>query len=144
MSNGPAESYDPLDISIIVAGQDVQGLAPDSFVTVTRKNDMWELVEGCDGQVARAKSNSTTCEVKLTIMQTSPTNDVLSALYTADEKTGAGLFPIFIRDSSGTTTFFALQAWIPKPADISFGKSVGNREWTIQSGESTMFVGGES
>lgn len=142
MANRNVETYDPQQISAVADGADVQGYAEDTWIKISRPNDMWTSTEGCDGQVVRSKSNSRMTEIEITLLQTSPTNDLFSALYVADEKTNAGLFPFFLRDSNGATTFFALQTWVAKMPDIEYGKTVGNRVWTLRTGESNVFVGG--
>lgn len=135
-------TYDPRQVNAVAGGSIIQGYAPDTFVEVTRNNDMWMRVTGCDGTTARAKSNDFTGRITLTLMHTSPSNDVLSALAAADELSNAGTFPFALRDANGRTIITALTAWIVKPADVTFGASVGTRQWVIETGKLVMSIGG--
>jgi hypothetical protein len=142
MRSAPVKTYDPSQVSVIVGGQTLEGYAPDTFVEVSRDNDMWEKTTGCDGITARSKKNDKTGKIVVTLMHTSPSNDYLSALALADELSNTGLVPSGVEDHMGNTVCFALESWVAKPADVSFGSGIGTRQWTIMTGDMDMTVGG--
>lgn len=134
--------YDPKAVTIVYAGQIMTGYDDGTFVTIERNNDMWALKMGADGIGTRAKSNDKSGKVTLTLMQSSPSNDVLSGLAIADENTGAGAAPLLVRDGSGRTVATAAAAWVTKVPSAEFGKEVANRVWILESDNLQLFIGG--
>jgi hypothetical protein len=136
------KTYDPKKISIIFFGIPLEGFADGTFVSATRSNDSFTKTSGADGIVSRSKSNDTGAEVTVTLAQTSTSNAILSGFMIADELKSAGAGPLIIKDSGGSTLFFAAAAWIRKPADITNAKEIENREWIFDTADSAFFVGG--
>lgn len=136
------KTYDPAQISIILGGHIATGYADGTFVKLSRNADAWSTKSGADGETARAKSNDKTGVLELTIMQTSPTNDVLSGFAIADELKNAGTFPVLVRDANGNTIATSEQGWIKKIPDVEYGKEIAERAWMIELGELVMTVGG--
>ena len=136
-----AKTYDAKQVSVIVGGHIVEGLADGTYVTVTRNNDSFALTMGADGEGARAKSNDKSGTVELTLLQTSASNDVLTGFANADEISNSGQVPILIKDQNGSTLVEAATAWIQKPADVTFGKEIEERSWVLESDDLTLFVG---
>lgn len=135
-------TYDPSKVIINIGGFPISGFADGSFIVAQRENDSFTKVAGADGVVSRAKSSDKSGNIALTLAQTSPSNDILSTLLTADELTGAGVIPVILKDMSGRTTMIAANGWIRKPANAEFGKEITNREWMIDIAEFNIFVGG--
>jgi hypothetical protein len=138
------KTYDPAQVQVIFAGIPITGFADGSFVKVYRHNPMWSTKVGADGEGARAKSNDKSGAVEVTLMQSSSSNDLLSAQAKLDELSGDGVGPAMVKDASGTTLHSAESAWIEKPADSEFGKETGDRTWIIQTDNLDMFVGGNN
>lgn len=136
--------YDPSQIIINVNGSDISGFADGTFVHVERNVDAFSLVVGADGEVTRVKSQNKSGRITLTLQQSSPANDILSALADADELTNGGVVKTLVKDSQGTTIAQASKSWIVKKAATEFGKESGNREWMIETGVLTYTVGGEN
>lgn len=135
-------AWNPADVSVVVAGNIIGGWGDDTFVTVERSEDAFSLKVGIDGIGARAKNNNRSGTVSLTLMNTSKSNDVLSALAAADELSGQAAFPIMVRDANGTMLATALTAWITKIPTVEFGKEVGNRTWQFTTDSLIIFAGG--
>lgn len=138
------KNYDPVEILVSVGGVSISGFAPDTFVSATRDNPVFSKVVGADGEVCRVRSRSKTGTIKLTLLSTSVSNDVLTAFVLVDEATGAGVIPILIKDNLGTTTMLGGEGWVEGYADVAFGKEGGTREWSIGIAEFSPFVGGVS
>lgn len=136
------KTYAASEIQINFAGQNLRGLADGSFVRIERREDTFALAVGADGESARSQSANASGSVTITLMQTSVSNDVLSGLQKLDELTGKGMAPLFVKDARGRTVCISQEAWVKKPANVEYGKEVGNREWTIECGNLQMFVGG--
>lgn len=136
------KTYNAGEMVIIFAGVPFEGFADGTFVTVARDNPSWNSVVGSSGEGARAKSNDKSGTVTCTLLQTSLTNDALSALAIADENGGNIAAPILVKDGSGRTVAEAETAWIEKPADAEFGREISNREWVFKTDHLEIFVGG--
>ena len=136
------KTYDAASVSIILAGIPFEGFADGTFVTIARDNASWNSLVGSDGEGARAKTNDKSGTITCTLMQTSITNDALSALMQLDEASGDGVAPLLVKDNSGRTLCQAETAWLEKPADVEFGREISNREWVIKTDNLQIFVGG--
>ena len=135
-------TYSSKKVSVIVAGIIVTGLADGTFVMAERETDSFTKVVGADGEIARSASANRSGTITITLMQTSTSNDLLSALYIADEATLSSKFPVIITDNNGTTKVFSDTCWIQKPANVEFGvDAAGTREWVIQCASMNLFVG---
>jgi hypothetical protein len=137
------KTYDPQQYSMIVAGQIMDGYGDGTYITVARNEDGWMYKSGVDGSGARAKNSNRSGRITLTLLQTSDSNDILSALAAQDELTGGtAVFPILCRDGSGRSVFGGATCWIVKQPDSEFAKEVGTRQWVFETNRLDMFVGG--
>jgi hypothetical protein len=142
---GLTKVYDSGSIVCTFDGILLTGFAPGSRVKVAFPDAFTKQV-GSDGEVCRSRTNDNTATVTFTLMQTSFSNDALSALHNVDKATpfGAGVGPLMIRDLNGASLFSAPQAWITKNADSEYAQESGNREWTIETGDMNALVGGNN
>jgi hypothetical protein len=138
----PMKSFNPKDLSIVVGAKAISGFADGTFVMIEMDEDAYSKVTGADGEVARAKSNNYSGKITLTLMQSSDSNDFLSALAIADRQTGTGVVPVTVRDAKGTTIVFAESAWVMRMPSTEFSKEIGNREWVLDCSQIEMYVGG--
>ena len=138
----PVLTYDPNKITVVVGGKLMSGFAEDTFVKMGRDEDMWSKVIGVDGVGSRAKTNNYGGYIELTLMHTSPSNAILQALATADEQNGSGAVPAIVRDNQGSTLGTAVTVWVKKIPDVEYGKSVGNRVWTLDTDNLQLAIGG--
>lgn len=136
------KNYDPALVRVIFAGSPISGYADGTFITASRRNPTFSMVSGADGETARAKSNDKTGTIVITLLQTSQSNDFLSAKALLDELTGNGVGPILIQDLLGTTLVQGETAFIEKYADITLAKETEAREWTLLVDRMNMTVGG--
>ncbi|HCU25438.1 MAG TPA: DUF3277 domain-containing protein [Deltaproteobacteria bacterium] len=136
-----AKTYDPKQIVLIVGGFQLSGYADGTFVNVDRNEDMYTLQIGADGEGVRSKSNNRSGTVTFSLLQSSASNEILSAFAKADELSNSGVFPLLIKDTSGTSIYAAEMAWIKKIASSEFGNEAGAREWAIETDRLEAFVG---
>jgi hypothetical protein len=135
-------TYDPKQVVVSFLGNLLTGYAAGSFVTATRAADTFTLHVGADGEAVRTRSANRSGTVTVRLVQTSPANDFLAAAAAADELSGAGVGPIFVKDLGGRTLAAAQNAWVKKPAVIDFGADVGTREWAFETDELIVFPAG--
>lgn len=135
-------TYDPRLILISFGGVPIVGYADGTFLTVVRNNDMWAEVVGASGETSRGKSNDRSGLATLTLLQTSPSNDIISGFAIQDEVSNVGVKPFLAKDGLGTTTLFSATGYVKKLPDSGYAKEVGSREWTIFLVDLQVFVGG--
>lgn len=133
--------YDPGSIVMTLAAQPISGFA-DTFVSAEREENAYTKRTGADGEVARVRSRNRSGSVTITLMATSASNDILSALARLDEETGQGVGEFMMKDTLGRTLIAAPNAWVAKVAPVEFGKEIGDREWLIEVDVLDVFVGG--
>lgn len=138
-------TYDPNEVIVNIGGADIDGYFNGSFVQITYDNPIFNKVAGASGDVTRSKTNSLMATITITLMQTSPANDLLSTIANADIKgrNGSGVFPLVIMDSAtGRTKYLAANAWIEKFPDANFDQQDSGRAWVIAAARLESFVGG--
>ena len=135
-------TYDANKVVVVFGANILTGFADGSFLTVERSEDSFTVYVGSSGEVARSRSNNKTGTSTLKLMQTSLSNDILSAYMVADELSGQGIVPFQVKDLQGTTLVLAKESWVLKPADAEFARETGEREWKIQHAELEVFIGG--
>jgi len=135
------KTYNNEEVSVILGGRVMTGMAETDAITISRENDSWVDRAGMRGGVTRSKSSDKRGSIVIRLEQTSTDNDYLSEKADLDEKSAAGIISVLIRDAQGTTLCSAPEAWVMKPADVSFAKESGEREWTIRCADLSTFVG---
>jgi hypothetical protein len=142
MSHG-FEQYDPENYSVIFNGIPVEGFAEDDCIDIDFDTEGYQDQIGADGHVVRYKSCDQRATITFSLMATSPSNKLLSAVYNGDIKApnGLGVGPVLIRDTRGVTVFAGSQAWIQKMPKSTMGKNISNREWKIRVAKLESFLG---
>ena len=135
-------TFDPKQVIITIGGYIMSGFADGTFLEVVADNPQFTKVTGADGYVTRVKSNDYGATLTLTLSQSSPSNDYLSAIFNADRAINGGVVPIFIKDMSGTTTIFSATGWIQQFPDIAYGNEINDRAWILDLANADMFIGG--
>jgi len=135
-------TYDAKQNIIVVGGVPIIGYADGTYITVEIEEDSFSKTVGADGYVARSKSNNNSADITITLLQSSPSNDYLSALYNLDRYGNLGIVDILVKDLMGTTLFYSEHCWVKKPAAIENSKEIGERSWNMSTADSTYFVGG--
>lgn len=135
---GIVRTYNAKQVLVALGSHSVTGYADDSFIVIAKNGDGILKKTGCDGEIARAIDPDNSYNVKLALLQTSPTNAFLQQKFKKDYDDGEGTFPLLIKDLKGGVLFSADVAWVTKPADRTYGKDTNNREWTLETGDATV------
>lgn len=137
-----ASTYDPKKVSVILGAHIAKGFADGTMISLTRNTDLFTRKIGAGGEVARVKSSDRSGRLVLTFMQTSETNDFLSAMFLADETSNSGKFPVLVTENGGSSIAGGAEAWVVKPADLAYASAdTTNRQWTIEISELSVTVG---
>lgn len=144
MAAGDVKTYSGDEFSFVFGNQPASGLAREEFFSYEDNTDAFTDEAGADQEVARAKTNDPRKLVKLTVLQTSAYNDILSGIHEIDKSTpgGAGISSLFVRDRSGRTQYQAEKAWILKCENVTFGTGIKMRVWHFRVIKPRVLVGG--
>jgi hypothetical protein len=138
--------YDPDSVAIVAFGIPITGYADGTFISVEFNEDFFTLSVGTSGDACRAKSNNKSARVTLTLMQSSASNDLLTAVMAADlvSPNGDGIGPFIMKDNTGRTAYTAQNMWIVKAPTVDFSREVGSREWVFETDAMIAYVGGNN
>ncbi len=136
--------YDAKQVIVIIGVVPVSGYADGSFVSVENNEDAYTLLVGTDGEATRSRTNNNSSRITLTLQQGSLSNALLSGLHEIDKNSisGAGCFPVLIKDLQGTSMYAAEKAWIVKRPTAEFGREAGSREWIIETDNLALAIDG--
>nr|DAO19775.1 MAG TPA: Protein of unknown function (DUF3277) [Caudoviricetes sp.] len=128
-------TYNPKKNIIIYGAKQLTGFAEDDMITIKPLGDGMQIFSGADGEVGRSIDPNSTYEVTVSLATSSKSNDYLSNCFNKDRKTGNNMLPLIIKDLSGSTLFFAKQAWIKNVPESKRGRKISNQDWTFNTGQ---------
>lgn len=128
-------TYNPKKNIIIYGAKQLTGFAEDDMITIKPLGDGMQIFSGADGEVGRSIDPNSTYEVTVSLATSSKSNDYLSNCFNKDRKTGNNMLPLIIKDLSGSTLFFAKQAWIKNFTESKRGRKISNQDWTFNTGQ---------
>lgn len=137
--------YSPKDVIVLLGGfYKLEGYASDTFISIRKDAKPFEAMRSMDGEQARVYNKDEGYTVHLTLAQSSGSNDILSSIYNVDAATQMGKFPLLIKDTRGSTTFFAGTAWIENIPEVTFASGMSVRTWVIGTSEAGLVIGGNA
>lgn len=128
-------TYNPKKNIIIYGAKQLTGFAEDDMITIKPLGDGMQIFSGADGEVGRSIDPNSTYAVTVSLATSSKSNDYLSNCFNKDRKTGNNMLPLIIKDLSGSTLFFAKQAWIKNFPESKRGRKISNQDWTFNTGQ---------
>jgi len=136
-------TYAAEKVIVTVGGVIISGFDDGDFITVKFSEDRYTVKSGADGEVGRAKTASRVGEIEINLSATSKANDELSALFNLAQIGGIDRpIPFGVADLSGRSVAGASKAWIKTAPDLTFGKEIGSRTWTLTAADLTISYGG--
>ena len=134
-------TYVPEKVEVNICGWKLSGVRT---ITVTQE-PQFRTVKGIRGKNTKVFLNNTNAIVTLEILQTSPTNDVLSELLYTDVAKNNVRIDFSLFDTMGTTGISSNNAFIVGQPESVFNDAVGVRKWTIELLDYNRYnVGGNS
>lgn len=135
--------YSPEDVVFLLGGVlPLDGFADGTFISIRKSNPIFETVVSADGKVSRTQIENPLYTVTLSLSSVAASNELLTAISFADKKTGRAKVPLLIKDTLGTSLFYASLAWIEGTPDMSFSTDVSTREWVFSCVGVTEVIGG--
>lgn len=135
-------NYSPDEVMCSFLTVIVSGYADGTFIEVERNEDGFTEYVGSGGEVCHTRSLNKTAKVTLTLMQTSPINDLLSAIAIQDEFDGSAYGPFMVSNLNGDTLCQAAECRIAKMPKMERGKDSGTVVWTFMAANMEIFIGG--
>lgn len=128
------QSYSPKDVVIIVNGNVMTGLDPNTFITLERNAPVLTNVIGISGEVAPIKTTDHSGTVTITLMQASPSNNFLQnelGFYESAYSSGPfiALSELVIVDLSGLTVVLGHNGYLVEYPTVALGASQQSRTW---------------
>lgn len=143
MSNSfTVNTYNPKDVSLNIGGYPIAGW---QSITIARSAKGFTVVRGIRGKSTRVRNKDTSATIVISLMASSPTNDVFSQIHALDLESGTARIALTLKDTSGSSVFSTNEAYITGYPSVSFTGQIGDRVWELfaQSTESYN-VGGNS
>jgi hypothetical protein len=136
------KAYSALDVTVVISAlpaipaHEVTHYADgDDAIMITRREDAITDKVGMDGRMSIARNANRSGEVTLKLMQTSPTNHVLTEIHTLQQQKGGQFVPISLvfQDTNRQDRAAAVVGYIKKLPEIQRGAGVNTQEWVIVS-----------
>lgn len=136
------QTYSPENVTILIAGvYRVEGLMAGSFLTISKNSPISIAERTADGKIARLINKDDSYSVAITLTSTAEANDFLTKLALIDRATNKGIFPIFIKDTTGSSMFFSPSAWIENMPNQEFTDEISPRTWTFRCTQCVENIG---
>lgn len=136
-------TYNPKKVILTVLGLPIIGFAEDTFIKVSRNEDLFSVEVGADGNVTRVMNANKTGRFEITLQQSSPSNSALYAQVNLDERTGRAVGPTLLKDGNDVATFAeGLNSWVVKAPDLGRGKKLNQVDWIIEAEEVNILQSG--
>lgn len=136
------KTYSPALVTISFRGINLTGIMDGTFIEAERDEDAFTKHVGAGGSVTRTRNMNKGGKITVTLIQASPTNDLLASVLLLDELVGGQYGAIQIKDLSGNMRCHATQAWISKPPKVERAKESGSCVWVFDCAELEIFAGG--
>lgn len=139
-----AKIFDPSQFVIVHGGVQMQGFSESTMAKFEFDSESMSDVVGVDGEVSRSKNMDRRAKLTVSLMQTSDTNDLLSALYNAQRlgSNGADVAATRVEDLNGRLVIAGAESWIMDTPKPSYGKTASEYEWVIRIANCEAFFGG--
>lgn len=135
------KSFDANQLSVVFGVSPIVGFAKDNALTIETENAQWGQTVDLRGNVSRYRINNNVSKITLSLVQSSSSNSLLSNYVELDNQSGAGTFPIIIKDSNSTTLFTSQSAYVLQVPSNEYGEEEKNREWVIMATNNTHYIG---
>jgi hypothetical protein len=144
MTDSALKHFAAHEHSFSLGGVPIEGWGEDSSIEWTRGEAIYTRKSGLDAQGTRSMRKQPFGQFKLTLMQTSASNDYLMSLHLLDQATpgGAGVVPFLFKNNLGRTLIVGAEAWVIGEPDEAIAGEAGEREWLVDVYQPKVFLGG--
>lgn len=137
-------TYSPLDVSVILDGHQITGFIDGAFISIELPQEQqFRIRRAADGSTYRSYHPITGLFLRITLNQSSPSNDFLNDMLKTDTVSLQNFFSLMLKDNNGSTALHAGECFIMKAPDVSFSTSIEEREWVVYCSEISEYtIGG--
>lgn len=127
-------TFDIKNYDVIVGDNLITGFGEGTSIEVSPEGPGFTDKVGIDGEATSSRSHDRRATLSITLMASSESNDVLSAIYAGDRAgvNGEGVLSVSIVNREGTDEYSASQARIMQEPDLALGAEVGENVWQIR------------
>lgn len=127
----------------ILFGAPLDGFGEGDAIAIEPMGDRWVSTVGTSGDRLRVDTGEKGYTVKVSLLQSSASNAILSATFIADTETPGGiLLPFTFKDPNSNDVFFSPKAYIVAMPSIARSNAGKSHVWTIHALEGIAFFGG--
>lgn len=126
---GAMRELNPDKINITVNAVPVGGFGANSMVKIKENAPRFIAKAGVDGEITRVKVLDRSAMVAITLMVSSESNAMFSALAAADLASSAGVCAVVVEDLNGLSIFAGEQCWIQEMPETEYGREPGENVW---------------
>lgn len=135
-------TYNPADVFLSISGYNCTGW---NEITIERQSQNFRFIKGIRGKNTRVRDPNSSALINISLMQVSPTNDVLSQILSQDLIEGTARLDLLLIDKSGNSLFKSSEAYITGYPKVSYRDSVEINTWSIQCQTTDQYdVGGNN
>lgn len=142
-------TYAPSEVVMVVSHElfgnhVIVGYSANEMVTLSRTNPTWTHETSPDNFHTRIHNKDRSATAALTLVQTSPSNDVMHMIAQYDESqlSDDGLFAITIADKKGRSVATSTSAYVSVPQEQAYGRELNSRVWNITLMDYDEHIGG--
>jgi len=138
----PVLTYAPSDVTIVISGYTVGGILS---IELEWKARPFTYQRGIRNVHTRVFNKDLSAVLRLQVLQTSITNDVLSQVLIQDRLNKSARLDVTVKDTGGTTLYQANQCYVSAFPPIKLSQGFETRTWEIDVFDFvTLNVGGNS
>jgi hypothetical protein len=132
-------TYSPQNVRLVIGGYIFTGW---NNITITRPKSFL-VVKGIRGKHTRVQNPDTSATIVISLMQTSPGNDVFSETLRQDIINGTARIALTLVDKSGSSVFSSNDAYVTGFPSATFSGQFQDRPWELFAQSTTDYnVGG--
>lgn len=136
-------TYSPDDVNVLIGGfYSLKGIADGTFIKITKDLPPYTTSRSTDGMVARKSVVNSTFTIEISVLATSPANNVLTRFWQVDRLLNIGKFPILVKDSLGSGYFFSTTCWVEQIPSLEYSTSAVVNTWVIRAHDGAINIGG--
>jgi len=135
-------SFSLLNCSILFAAP-LDGFGEGDAIAIEPMGDRWVSTVGTSGDRLRVDTGEKGYTIKVSLLQSSASNAILTAAFIADTETPGGiLLPFMFKDPNANDLFFSPKSYIVALPAIARSNKGSSHIWTIHALEGIAFYGG--
>ena len=136
--------FNPHRFPIVFGSVEMKGFSESNMAQFEFDTESVSDVVGVDGEVSRSLNMDRRAKLSVYLMQTSVTNDLLSAIYTAQRLSpnGSDVAALRVEDLNGRLVIDGPESWIMDTPKPTWGKTAAEYIWVFRIANANAFFGG--